>query len=104
MAVERNLALHAELIAQAAGASCDLIVFPELSVTGHNGTAEVTRAAQPLDGPFLNRTKEFRLKIRGQLGNLVQKKRTSVCLLEPTDPPRCSIRKRALFISKEFRL
>ena len=52
MAVERNLALHAELIAQAAGASCDLIVFPELSVTGHNGTAEVTRAAQPLDGPI----------------------------------------------------
>ena len=48
--VAGNLALHARFIAEAAKAGCQLAVFPELSVTGHNGTPEITRAAEPLDG------------------------------------------------------
>jgi predicted amidohydrolase len=45
-----NLDLHARFMAEAAKVGCQLIVFPELSVTGHNGTPEVTRDAEPLDG------------------------------------------------------
>jgi predicted amidohydrolase len=48
--VERNLETHVRLIAEAAEAGCDLVVFPELSVTGHNGSPEVTRDAEPADG------------------------------------------------------
>jgi predicted amidohydrolase len=47
---DANLALHARFIADAAKAGCQLVVFPELSVTGHNGTPEITRDAEPLDG------------------------------------------------------
>lgn len=50
--VERNLETHLRLIAETAEAGCDLVVFPELSVTGHNGSAEVTRFAEPHDGPI----------------------------------------------------
>src|ERR1700730_12436932 len=45
-----NLDLHTRFIAEAAKPGCQLIVFPELSITGHNGTPEVTRDAEPLDG------------------------------------------------------
>jgi predicted amidohydrolase len=48
--MERNLETHLRLIAETAAAGCDLVVFPELSVTGHNGSAAVTRAAEPHDG------------------------------------------------------
>jgi 5-aminopentanamidase len=48
--VEHNLETHLRLIAETAAAGCDLVVFPELSVTGHNGSAEVTRGAEPHDG------------------------------------------------------
>ena len=48
--VEHNLEIHLALIEEAATAGCDLVVFPELSVTGHNGSPEVTRAAEPADG------------------------------------------------------
>ena len=48
--VEHNLETHLRLIAETAEAGCDLVVFPELSVTGHNGSAEVTRFAEPHDG------------------------------------------------------
>ncbi len=48
--VEGNLDAHFQLIGQAAEAGCQLVVFPELSVTGHNGTPEITRAAEPSDG------------------------------------------------------
>jgi predicted amidohydrolase len=47
----RNLDTHDQFIGQAADAAY-LVVFPELSVTGHNGTPEVTRAAEPFDGPI----------------------------------------------------
>jgi predicted amidohydrolase len=48
--VEHNLETHARLIDEAAEAGCHLVVFPELSVTGHNGSPEVTRDAEPADG------------------------------------------------------
>jgi 5-aminopentanamidase len=48
--VEHNLETHVRLIAEAAEAGCDLVVFPELSVTGHNGSPDVTRGAEPADG------------------------------------------------------
>ena len=48
--VEHNLATHLLLIDEAAEAGCDLVVFPELSVTGHNVSAEVTRGAERADG------------------------------------------------------
>jgi predicted amidohydrolase len=50
--VTRNLGTHRRLIAETAAAGCDLVVFPELSVTGHNGSPEVTRTAERLDGPI----------------------------------------------------
>ena len=48
--VERNLETHLRLIGETAEAGCDLVVFPEASVTGHNGSVEVTRFAEPHDG------------------------------------------------------
>jgi len=48
--VEHNLATHLRLIAEAAAEGCDLVVFPELSVTGHNGSEAVTRGAERHDG------------------------------------------------------
>jgi len=50
--VARNLETHLRLIAETAEAGCDLVVFPELSVTGHNGSSDVTRPAEPHDGPI----------------------------------------------------
>jgi 5-aminopentanamidase len=48
--VDHNLQLHLQLIAETAEAGCDLVVFPELSMTGHNGSPEVTRHAEAHDG------------------------------------------------------
>ena len=48
--VGHNLELHLRLIAEAAESGCDLVLFPELSVTGHNGSPEVSRFAEPYDG------------------------------------------------------
>ena len=48
--VAHNLEAHAQLIAETAEEGCDLVVFPELSATGHNGSPEVTRAAEAYDG------------------------------------------------------
>jgi predicted amidohydrolase len=48
--VEHNLETHLQVIAETAAAGCDLVVFPEASVTGHNGSEEVIRSAEPHDG------------------------------------------------------
>ena len=48
--VDHNLETHLRLIAETAEAGCDLVVFPETSVTGNNGSPEVTRFAEPHDG------------------------------------------------------
>ena len=50
--VEHNVATHLRLIREAADSACDLIVFPELSVTGHNASPDVTRFAEANDGPI----------------------------------------------------
>jgi predicted amidohydrolase len=48
--VEHNLDAHLRLIAETSEAGCDLVVFPETSVTGNNGSPQVTRFAEPSDG------------------------------------------------------
>lgn len=48
--VDHNLEVHAQLIAETAAAGCDLVVFPEGSVTGANGGDDVVRHAEPSDG------------------------------------------------------
>jgi 5-aminopentanamidase len=50
LGVEHNLETHLQLIAETAEAGCDLVVFPEASVTGHNASPDVTRFAEPHDG------------------------------------------------------
>ncbi len=50
--VAHNLETHLRLIAETAADGCDLVVFPELSVTGHNGSEAVTRGAEQHDGPI----------------------------------------------------
>ncbi len=49
--VAANLATHLRLIGETAAAGCDLVLFPEAGLTGHNGSEEVTRTAEPHDGP-----------------------------------------------------
>jgi predicted amidohydrolase len=48
--VEHNLETHLQLVSETAAAGCDLVLFPELSVTGHNGSPDVTRGAEAHDG------------------------------------------------------
>lgn len=48
--VDHNLEAHVRLIGETAAAGCDLVVFPECSVTGLNGSPDVTRFAEPDDG------------------------------------------------------
>jgi predicted amidohydrolase len=50
--LDHNLELHVRLIAETAAAGCDLVVFPEGSVTGANGSPDVVRFAEPSDGPI----------------------------------------------------
>jgi len=50
--VAANLETHLRLIDETAQAGCDLVVFPEAGVTGHNGSQEVIRAAEAHDGPI----------------------------------------------------
>jgi predicted amidohydrolase len=51
--IERNVAAHYRIMREAADAGCSLVVFPELSVTGHNSTPHILKYAQPADGPIL---------------------------------------------------
>jgi len=46
-----NLARHVELIAAAASGGAALVLFPELSLTGHNGSPDIVRDAEEADGP-----------------------------------------------------
>jgi predicted amidohydrolase len=48
--VPANLETHLRLIAETAAAGCDLVLFPEAGITGHNGSQEVIRSAEPHDG------------------------------------------------------
>ena len=48
--VDYNLDVHTRLIAETAEAGCDLVVFPEGSVTGNNGSPDIVRFAEPAEG------------------------------------------------------
>ena len=48
--LEHNIETHLRLIKETAEAGCRLIVFPELSVTGHNASPEVVQFADEADG------------------------------------------------------
>jgi predicted amidohydrolase len=50
LAIERNLETHLQLIEETARAGCQLVVFPELSVTGHNSSPDVVQFAEEADG------------------------------------------------------
>jgi predicted amidohydrolase len=57
--VARNLAQHEEAIAAAQAAGADLVVFPELSVTGYHLKDDVPSVAQRVDGPVVRRLEEL---------------------------------------------
>jgi len=48
--VEYNIQTHLRMIKETAQADCRLVAFPELSVTGHNGSAEIVQFAEEADG------------------------------------------------------
>jgi predicted amidohydrolase len=52
-ATRENLERHLALIDAAARQDVRLILFPELSLTGHNGSPEVVRDAMQADGPIV---------------------------------------------------
>jgi predicted amidohydrolase len=53
LALVDNIQRHLDMIDKAVAADCSLICFPELSTTGHNGSDDVVRDAQPLDGTIV---------------------------------------------------
>lgn len=53
--VEGNLALHDAMVARAREAGIDLLVFPELSLTGYESRPDVARLARRADCPDLLR-------------------------------------------------
>ncbi len=50
LATSDNVARHLDLIDEAKAKGATLVVFPELSTTGHNGSPDVVRDAEPADG------------------------------------------------------
>lgn len=48
--IEHNLETHLEMIEATGRAGCQLVVFPELSVTGHNSSPDVVRDAEEANG------------------------------------------------------
>lgn len=57
--VPANLALHAEAVAEAADAGAELVVFPELSLTGYALEEATPEVAIPLDGEVMGRLLEL---------------------------------------------
>jgi predicted amidohydrolase len=51
LAKAENIARHIEMIDRAKDDGCALLLFPELSATGHNGSPDILREAEPADGP-----------------------------------------------------
>lgn len=58
LARDQNLARHLAMIAEARAAGCALVCFPELSVTGHNGSPDVVRDAETADGAIFRTVAE----------------------------------------------
>ena len=50
LALADNIQRHLDMIERAIATRCSLICFPELSITGHNGSDDIVRDAQTLDG------------------------------------------------------
>ncbi len=48
--LEHNIDTHIRFIEETAEAGCDLVMFPELSVTAHYGDEKVLQFAEPVDG------------------------------------------------------
>ncbi len=48
--LEYNIELHLQIIRETAQADCQLVVFPELSVTGHNSSPQIVQFAEEADG------------------------------------------------------
>jgi NAD+ synthase (glutamine-hydrolysing) len=57
--VARNLTQHEEAIVRARDAGADLVVFPELSMTGYHLKDDVPSVAQRIDGPVVRRLEEL---------------------------------------------
>lgn len=57
--VARNLQQHEEAVAAAKAAGADLVVFPELSLTGYHLKDDVPSVAQRVDGPVVRRLEEL---------------------------------------------
>ena len=57
--VARNLTQHEEAIVRARDAGADLVVFPELSLTGYHLKDDVPSVAQRIDGPVVRRLEEL---------------------------------------------
>ena len=56
--VDANMDLHLDWIAQARANGLDLLVFPELSLTGHHGPQKLLECAMKRDDPRLGRLAE----------------------------------------------
>ena len=50
--IESNLAIHLRLIADAVTCGADLIIFPELSLTGYNVRERAAELARPVESPL----------------------------------------------------
>ncbi|MGH7858402.1 MAG: nitrilase-related carbon-nitrogen hydrolase [Candidatus Binatia bacterium] len=61
--VEANLDLYEKMASEAAGAGADLLVFPELSVTGYTLRDMVSTVALGLDSPEMKRLRELSRKV-----------------------------------------
>jgi len=48
--LQHNIDVHLRLIKETAQAGCQLVVFPELSVTGHNASPEIVQFAEEAEG------------------------------------------------------
>jgi predicted amidohydrolase len=57
--VETNLETYAEQIREASGLGADLLVFPELSLTGYHLKDDVSEVATRLDGPIARKLREM---------------------------------------------
>ncbi|MSU73296.1 MAG: hypothetical protein EXS43_13325 [Opitutus sp.] len=62
--LESNLQAHLQLIEETARAGCQLVVFPVLSVTGHNNSPDVVQLAEEADGRIF-RTLQAQAKASG---------------------------------------
>ena len=61
--VDANLDLYERTVAEARGAGADLVVFPELSVTGYTLRDMVSTVALRLDGPEVARLRKLSRKV-----------------------------------------